>query len=236
MIDAALFDMDGLMFDTQRIYDEMWGGACKKFGVPLKEGLVENTRGTIGENMYAVIQHYYGSSVDPRLLWNENKRLTYASLKNYVPKRPGLDELLNWLAAHNIPTAIASSSEKEIVQRNIRMARVDTFFSVVISGDMIKHSKPNPEIFLLAANYLGVDPACTLVLEDSPNGIKAGHDGGFITVMVPDAVRPTPELLGIADACCKDLIEVRDLLQTSYLDEASEVHQDQSNRTIGVHA
>lgn len=219
MIEAAIFDMDGLMFDTQRIYDEMWSEACKKLGVPLKEGLVEDTRGTIGENMYAVIRHYYGSSVDPCLLWEENKRCTYAALKRSVPKRPGLDELLEWLAAHSVPMAVASSSEKEIVSHNIRTAKIDHFFSEVITGDMIRQSKPNPEIFLLAARRLNVSPSHTLVLEDSPNGVKAGCAGGFITVMVPDVCAPTTELLSMADACCTSLFEVKTLLEADRLEK-----------------
>ncbi|MCI1934054.1 MAG: HAD family phosphatase [Atopobiaceae bacterium] len=213
MVDAAIFDMDGLMFDTQHIYDEMWGSACKKLGIPLVPGLVEDTRGTIGKNMYAVIRRYYGSAVDPSKLWDENKRLTYASLEKSVPKQPGLDDLLTWLGCHHVPMAVASSSERDIVRHNICTAGVERFFSDVVTGDMVKRSKPDPDIFLLAAQRLGTDPSRTLVLEDSPNGVRAGHAGGFITVMVPNVARPTTELLKLADGCCRSLFEVRDLLE-----------------------
>ena len=145
MIDAAIFDMDGLMFDTQRLYDQMWEPACAEQGVPCIRGMVEDTRGTNGENMWAAIRKYYGDTVDPAELWAANKRHTFAALEKHVPKRPGLDELLTWLDEHDVPMAVASSTEREHVLRNLEGAGVRRYFKSVICGDMVKLSKPDPD-------------------------------------------------------------------------------------------
>lgn len=217
MIDAAIFDMDGLMFDTQRLYDQMWEPACAEQGVPCIRGMVEDTRGTNGENMWAAIRKYYGDKVDPAELWASNKRHTFASLDKYVPKRPGLDELLTWLDEHNVPMAVASSTEREHVLRNLEVAGVTRYFKAVICGDMVSVSKPDPETFLVAARELGVEPTRSLVLEDAYNGVRAGHAGGFITVMVPDVAPVTDEMREKADAICDSLLDVRNLLEAGKL-------------------
>lgn len=217
MIDAAIFDMDGLMFDTQRLYDQMWEPACAEQGLPVIQGMVEDTRGTNGENMWAAIRKYYGEKVNPPKLWADNKKHTFAALEKHVPKRPGLDELLAWLAAHDVPMAVASSTEREHVLRNLEVAGVRDYFKVVIAGDMVTRSKPDPETFLVAARELGVEPARSLVLEDAYNGVRAGHAGGFITVMVPDVAAPNNEMHELANHICNSLLDVRDLLEADQL-------------------
>ena len=114
-----------------------------------------------------------------------------------VPKKPGLDELLAWLDANHIPMAVASSSRVHVIEGNLNNWGLTHYFKALVSGQQVKHSKPDPEIFLLAAEKLGTDPAHTLVLEDSYNGVRAGAAGGFVTVMVPDLLPADDEMRGL---------------------------------------
>ena len=128
-----------------------------------------------------------------------------------VDKKPGLDEILAWLKEQGIPRAVASGSKLVQVHHHLALLGLDDKFTMAISGFDIENSKPAPDIFLKAARELGTDPARTVVLEDSSNGIRAAHAGGFIPIMVPDHESPE-EAHGLYRYVCKDLFEVRDLL------------------------
>lgn len=134
-----------------------------------------------------------------------------------VPKKPGLDELLAWLDANHIPMAVASSSRVHVIEGNLNNWGLAHYFKALVSGQQVKHSKPDPEIFLLAAEKLGTDPARTLVLEDSYNGVRAGAAGGFVTVMVPDLLPADDEMRGLYTMECASLNEVLDKLKTGEL-------------------
>ena len=124
---------------------------------------------------------------------------------------------MEWLGDHDIPCAVASSSAVELIQNNLAQSGIADRFAAVVSGEQVEHSKPEPDIFWLAARQIGVDPSRSLVLEDSFAGVRAGHAGGFITVMVPDMSAPTDEILSLTDACCESLLEVRDRLEAGTL-------------------
>lgn len=121
-------------------------------------------------------------------------RLAYEAFNKPVPKMPGLDELLAWLDEHHIPMAVASSSPMTVIEGHLDHWGLGHYFKAVISGEHLTRSKPAPDIFLLAAQKLGTEPAKTMVLEDSYNGVRAGAAGGFVTVMVPDLSPATDEM------------------------------------------
>ena len=120
-------------------------------------------------------------------------------------------EIYAWLKEQGIPRAVASGSKLVQVHHHLALLGLDDKFTMAISGFDIENSKPAPDIFLKAARELGTDPARTVVLEDSSNGIRAAHAGGFIPIMVPDHESPE-EAHGLYRYVCKDLFEVRDLL------------------------
>ena len=128
-----------------------------------------------------------------------------------------LDELLAWLDANHIPMAVASSSRVHVIEGNLNNWGLTHYFKALVSGQQVKHSKPDPEIFLLAAEKLGTDPAHTLVLEDSYNGVRAGAAGGFVTVMVPDLLPADDEMRGLYTMECTSLNEVLAKLKTGEL-------------------
>ena len=189
-IRAVLFDMDGLMFDTERLGDEVWRAVAGQYGVTM----------TPEDDMSAEV-------------WREVE----ARLEHSVPLRPGLFELLDALRARNCKMAVASSTDSARVLHNLETAGVRGYFSAVIGGDQVTHSKPEPEIFLKAAAALDTPPGLCMVLEDSYNGVRAGAAAGCFTVMVPDMDPPTPEMERLAWAIVPGLTDVARLLEQTDL-------------------
>lgn len=216
-IDGVIFDMDGLMFDTEVVWAQQWAPALASFGLVEKAGLADAARGTTGDAACAAIRSLYGDDVPAEAIFEEYRRLAALRFRDPVPKKPGLDELLDWLLGRGIPCAVASSSPEDVIRTNLRNAGIEGRFAHVVPGSAVARSKPAPDIFLEAARRLGTDPARTLVLEDSHPGVRAGAAGGFATVMVPDMMPATPEMRRLATRVCADLLEVRDLLEADAL-------------------
>lgn len=217
MIRGVIFDMDGLMFDTERIWTTLWAPALEQLGQPAPtDDFVAGARGLAGENMLHYLAKHY-PAVDPQLLLDTVNGIGKTALANGAPAKPGLYELLEYLDQAGLPRVVASSSSHETIDRYLRIAGIEQYFSGRISGQDVQHSKPNPAIFLKAAQVLGLPPQNCLVLEDSFNGVRAGHASGAVTVMVPDLAQPDAEIRQLYNACCRDLLEVRDLLKAGRL-------------------
>ena len=217
MIQGVIFDMDGLMFDSEVIWYECWAPALGRYGYELPAGLADDCRGRSREGTVEVLARYLGEGVPAGAIIDELRRIACARIESEVRKKPGLDELLAWLGAHGVPCAVASSSPRSLIERCLANAGIADAFSGVMSGEEVERSKPDPEVFLKAAEQIGVAPESALVLEDSPAGVRAGRAGGFVTVMVPDMTAPTPDLAELYDACCESLLEVRDRLEAGTL-------------------
>lgn len=125
-----------------------------------------------------------------------------------MPVKRGLPELLDYLKENRYQTAVASSSSRATVEDYLRRAKMEGIFSTLICGDMVTRSKPEPDIFLKAAEELGAAPADCLILEDSPNGIRAAHAAGMRVIMVPDLIEPTADLRAMASKVCESLHDV----------------------------
>ncbi len=217
MIRGVIFDMDGLMFDTERIWATLWKPALHSLGMEYKEGLAEAIRGTAGESGRRVLRQFYGADCDAEAIHAALHREADRAFTARPDKKPGLDELLAWLDAHHIPMAVASSSRMASILHHLNGWDLTHYFPVIVSGEQFVSSKPDPAIFLKAAQGLGTLPAETLVLEDSYNGVRAGAAGGFVTVMVPDLMPPDDEMRRLYTAECPDLHAVRALLEAGTL-------------------
>ena len=213
MIQGVIFDMDGLMFDTERIWATLWEPALAGLGLSYKEGLDEAARGTAGDSMRAVLRRFYGPDCDPDRIIEALHEQGETAFLAPPPKKPGLDEILAWLEQRHIPMVVASSSRMASIRHHLDGWGLTHYFKVIVSGEQFSASKPNPEIFLRAAEALGTVPSRTLVLEDSYNGVRAGANGRFITVMVPDMTPANDEMRRLYTAECCDLYEVLDGLQ-----------------------
>ena len=217
MIDGVIFDMDGLMFDTERVWATLWEPALATLGLCYKEGLDVAARGTAGDSMRAVLRRFYGPDCDTDGIIAALHAQAEKAFEAPPPKKPGLDEILTWLDAQHIPMVVASSSRMASILHHLNGWGLTHYFKAVISGEQFSASKPDPEIFLRAAEALGTVPGRTLVLEDSYNGVRAGAAGGFVTVMVPDMAPANDEMRRLYTAECKDLHEVQKLLEEKKL-------------------
>ena len=214
MIDGVIFDMDGTMFDTERMWATFWEPALAALGLPYREGLAEAARGTAGVTTRNVVRQFYGPDCDAEAIVDSLHRVAdEVFFSAPVPKKPGLDALLAWLKARHIPMAVASSSREAMIRHNLDVWGLTQDFTAIVSGQHVAHSKPDPEIFLLTAQKLGVEPARCLVLEDSYNGVRAGAAGGFVTVMVPDLVPADAEMKRLYTMECASLEEVLEKLK-----------------------
>lgn len=214
MIDGVIFDMDGTMFDTERMWATFWEPALAALGLPYREGLAEAARGTAGVTTRNVVRQFYGPDCDAEAIVDSLHRVAdEVFFSAPVPKKPGLDALLAWLKARHIPMAVASSSREAMIRHNLDVWGLTQDFTAIVSGQHVAHSKPDPEIFLLTAQKLGVEPSRCLVLEDSYNGVRAGAAGGFVTVMVPDLVPADAEMKRLYTMECASLEEVLEKLK-----------------------
>ena len=159
-------------------------------------------------------QEVFGDSVDFMAFRSKKQEIFEGLLeRDGIPVKPGLYELLEYLEEQRIPAALASASRMEYTERNLEKTGIRRHFCHLVTGDMVSHAKPNPEIFWKAAELLGEKPEDCLVLEDSLNGVEAGLRGGFVTVMVPDLTRPDEELKKRVYRVCGSLLEVKEMLE-----------------------
>ncbi|MCH4239440.1 MAG: HAD family phosphatase [Oscillospiraceae bacterium] len=205
MIDTVIFDMDGTIFDTERIYHDAWLAS----GVP--EKLYWQIIGRGHEEIREIFRR--NLSVPPEVLYARCDAATARLLVGGIPKKPGLEEVLQYLQRYAYHIVLATSSLAENTKRKIDRAGVSNAFEAVISGDMVKHGKPAPDIYLKAAKAVSRVPEACMVVEDSFNGVRGGHAAGMYTVMIPDMLQPDAEMRNTADTILSSLREVPALLE-----------------------
>lgn len=194
---AAIFDMDGLLLDTECIYQAVWKEMGRERGLTLDERFTAAITGTSGPLEEAVIRAFV-PGVEPGPFIEECKARTFAAEAKGVPLKPGAAEIAAACQRAGLRMAVASASPRAMVEQNLRLSGLEKWFPLVITGDAVTHGKPAPDIFLLAAQRLDCPPEACWVLEDSPNGIRAAHAAGMRGVMVPDTVPPDAEIRGLA--------------------------------------
>ncbi|MDR1408793.1 MAG: HAD family phosphatase [Oscillospiraceae bacterium] len=210
---AAIFDMDGLMFDTERMHIRSWIGGAAMQGGTLTANDLMPLRGLPArifcERMVALLPP--GADVD-KLLLLKRELMADELRTNGVPQKPGLVALLEELRKQGIPAAVATSTPRDVAGRMLQTAGVRDYFAAIVFGDEVQNGKPAPDIFLKAAEKLGVLPQDCLALEDAPNGATAAIRAGMKTVMVPDLDEPPKEIRGQLFAVAESLADVVQLL------------------------
>ena len=213
MIKAIIFDMDGLMFDTETI----WLKACdiigKSMGYDIPLEVPISCIGTNRETTKNIFESLYDFDFEEFYTKYRNKMNDIIDTEG-IGIKEGLFELLDYLKEKDYKLAIASSSRKETIDKYLRISGVDKdLFAYIVSGEDFKISKPNPEIFIKTCSLLNVKPEETMVLEDSNNGIKASSSAGCISVLIPDRDVIKKETLEMADYTVKSLKDVIDILE-----------------------
>lgn len=209
---AVVFDMDGLLFDTEALYRDAIMAAAQEGGHEMTPALFRSLLGQPWPVNRALLLDHYGATFAIegfRATWMRHfERLVGPR----VPLKPGAAELLGTLDALGLPRAIATSSRPESVERHLTAHDLASrFHAVVAHGDYVT-GKPAPDPFLRAAEQLGVEPRSCLALEDSHNGVRSACAAGMMTVMVPDLLEPTDEMRGLCALVARDLHEVRELV------------------------
>ena len=214
MIRAVIFDMDGLMLDTERLVIKAWDWAGEQLGVGPFGHLAQQTLGMTAEADRAMLRREFGDCVTLEQV-NELKEVFFHRYfaERGVPVKNGLFDLLKWLKGEGIKTAVATSTYESVARPELELAGVLGYFNEVVCGNMVKHGKPAPDIFLLAAEKLGVSPENCMVLEDSPNGIRAAHAAGMYPVMVPDLVQPDEEIRSMTMRCVESLAYIPSVIE-----------------------
>lgn len=213
MIQGILFDMDGLMFDTERLGRDGWLEAARQMKLPITEELVARLRGTGVDRCREMF-----NAVIPGGLFDTARaiRLRYADdwiAEKGLPVKPGLYALLEWLHQERIPVALATSTGREKAMGYLEMAGISRYFEAAAFGTEVPKPKPAPDIFLAAAAQLNADPRCCVALEDSPNGLLAAKAAGCITVVIPDLTPALEEREGLWDAKADTLADVIPILK-----------------------
>jgi HAD superfamily hydrolase (TIGR01509 family) len=216
---AVIFDMDGLLVDTERIYFDALLRACASVGHEMTEAFARSMIGVPGAECVAMIEAHYGSAFPMDIFGAEYDRLVAARLEQGIPPRTGAKELVRLLVQRGIPQAVASSSRRPTVERYLRGVELIEHFSVLVCREDVVRPKPDPEPFLTAARLLDVPPEQCLVLEDSYHGIAAAHAAGAMPIMVPDMLVPTDEVRTRCIAIAEDLEAVRRLLDEAIMNQ-----------------
>jgi HAD superfamily hydrolase (TIGR01509 family) len=210
---AVIFDMDGLMLDTEPRYREAWIEAAAECGSVLSDEAYSPVIGrTLREGEQYILEHF-GADFPLEQFRAACRRLERIHLEaGPLPKKPGLEALIAFLESRRIPLAVATSTTRDMAPRQLEAAGLLHHFNAIATGDEIEHGKPAPDLFLLAASRLGIDPADCLVLEDSAAGVAAAHAAGMPVFMVPDLLPPSEETRRLATAVSDSLDEVRQAL------------------------
>ncbi|MDP4143558.1 MAG: HAD family phosphatase [Bacillota bacterium] len=216
-IKSIIFDMDGLMFDTERLSFASWRQAAGKYGYEIEEEILKKTLGTnLIRTKEIYIQHFGQQFPIDEIVKDRFEIAEQHIIENGVSVKEGLYVLLDYLNSLDIKKAVATSTSRERATNLIKMANVYEHFDYIICGDEIEQGKPHPEIFLKAAEKLGCLPENCMVLEDSQTGILAAYRAGMMPVMIPDLKEPDEETQKLLFRQMKNLSEVKLFLEEVY--------------------
>ncbi len=216
-IGAVIFDLDGLLLDTERIALNTFIGACKEFGFNPDLQVYYRCIGTTSSTTKVILKDGYGESFPADAIFESwhNKSADETSHKP-IPLKAGVLNLLRYLEKEGIKRAVVTSTHQETARTWLKNAAILNYFDFVLGGDQVSNGKPHPEIYLSACLRLKEDPADCLALEDSDNGVLSASRAGLVVIQIPDLVRPSINVTGLGHKIVKSMDEVEALLR-SYL-------------------
>ncbi len=219
MITHVIFDMDGTLLDTERLYGQAWTETGVKWGMVEGSGLMDtyvfypNIIGRSEQGIRELFEEIY-PNMDFDSFYRE-RMARYAELaEKEMALKPGCVECLSCLKEHGVPMALATSTRLEIAEKNLTRMGIREYFDAIVTGQMVERGKPAPDIFLEAGRRIGAtDNSTCAVVEDAINGIKGAFAAHMKPIMVIDTVMPTDEIRPLLSCECRDLFDVMEFVQ-----------------------
>jgi len=210
---AIIFDMDGLMLDTEALAREAWFETMRKFGVALTDDVYLRVLGTTGAHTRQIFVEAYGVDIPiDEMYAHKQAYIDRALTLGRIRTKPGLIDLLDWLDEHGLKKAVGSSTARYLVTLKLSVVGLLDRFSVIVCGDEVERGKPAPDIFLRCATLLYTLPEACIVLEDSDNGVRAATTAGMRCIMVPDLKRPDEDVARLTLGVVQTLTDAKSML------------------------
>lgn len=214
MIKGIVFDMDGLMIDTEKLLAKFWRESAAEYGFNMNDEILHGMRSLSHSLAESYLKNIFGESFDYNAIRKRRIELmNYYIEKNGIEVKKGLFELLEYLKQNNYKMAVATSNPLERAEKYLKKINAFDFFEKIIGGDMIENGKPAPDIYLTACREIGLEPYECTALEDSPNGIKSAYSAGCKTIMIPDLTFPDDDTKSMLYGLCGSLDEVINILE-----------------------
>lgn len=213
LYNAVVFDMDGVIFDSERAVMQCWKEVASRHNIPDIEKAILACTGTTMVRTREIMLNLYGADFPYDEYARESSAIFHSRYDGgRLPMKPGVKELLTFLKERSKKIALASSTRQQVVTDELRDAGIIEYFDRIICGDMVSRSKPAPDIFLKACEELNVSPSDSYAIEDSYNGIRAAHAGGLHPIMVPDLLPADEEMQSLAEIVLPNLTSVIEYL------------------------
>ena len=215
MIRAVLFDMDGTVFDSEKIYCAALAKVAK--GSKMEEELADVLLAISGRNradIYAYLHARYGEDFPAEEIFAKRDAMMMKQIDaEGVPFKPGFPEVFERLRKQGLSVALVTSTHRERVNKYLQMSGIENAFDYIKTGESVAHSKPAPDIFLLTAEAMGFAPEECVVVEDSRNGVLSGVSAGMRVVLIPDMQPVTPDLPPVLWQCIPTVESLPELIQ-----------------------
>lgn len=207
---AVIFDMDGLMLDSERVYREIFNRAATDCEIAFPQDLHERLLGRNGVDTRAMLLEEWGDEAKLARFLERAEHHHHRCFDETPPAiKKGLHELLDFIESRNVPKVVATSTRRAHAIPRLECAGLLHRFQTITTGDQVQRGKPAPDVFLLAAGTIGVEPPHCVVLEDSEAGVTGAHAAGMTALMVPDMKQPCAAVRDLAHAVYESLVEVR---------------------------
>lgn len=212
-VEAVIFDMDGVIFDTESVYLDIWTKVFNKYKYKLERDVYISVMGTGRKNVMKVFTNRYGEDLPILDMYKEKDEMLLQVIESgQVPMKKGANEILKSLKDSGFKIALATSAKRERLKKQLKMSEIEWIFDTIVCGDDVINGKPNPEIFLKAAKNISVNPENCVVIEDSVAGIKAAHSAEMIAIHVEDLKKADKEILNHCYKNFNNLFEIKEYL------------------------